>query len=129
MGGEFKGYFHCLRENTEKYFTFSVPIKKVIDNVNDNDNDSDSDNDNDKDKNKVKTITYRLKFIDSYRFIQDSLSNLVDNFSGIDNKKPENKLTDNMRSMTIHYHSLLIKYQRSIEKYCKLMKKNQNINS
>ena len=29
-----------------------------------------------------------------------SLSNLVDNLSGIDNKKPENKFTDNMRSMT-----------------------------
>ena len=24
---EFKGYFHCLEENTEKYITFSVPIK------------------------------------------------------------------------------------------------------
>ena len=32
--------------------------------------------------------------------MQDSLSNLVDNLSGIDNKKPENKLTDTMRSMT-----------------------------
>ena len=32
--------------------------------------------------------------------MQDSLSNLVDNLSGIDNKKPENKFTDTMRSMT-----------------------------
>ena len=31
--------------------------------------------------------------------MQDSLSNLVDNLSGIDNKEPENKLIDNMRSM------------------------------
>ena len=89
LAREFKGYFHCLGENTEKYITFSVPIKKVLDN----------DNDNDKDKNKVKTITYRLKFIDSYRFMQDSLSNLVDNLSGIDNKEPEKTLIDNMRSM------------------------------
>ena len=97
LAREFKGYFHCLGENTEKYITFSVPIKKVLDN--DSDSDNDSDNDNDKDKNKVKTVTYRLKFIDSYRFMQDSLSNLVDNLSGIDNKEPENTLIDNMRSM------------------------------
>ena len=36
-------------------------------------------------KNKVKTITYRIKFIDSCRFMQDSLSNLVDNLSEINN--------------------------------------------
>ena len=87
-----------LQENIEELLIVIVPIKKVIDN--DNDNDSDSNNDIDKDKNKVKTVTYRLKFIDSYRFMQDSLSNLVDNLSGIDNKKPENKFADNMRSMT-----------------------------
>ena len=51
----------------------------------DSDNDSDSNNDNDKDKNKVKTITYMIKFIDSCRFMQDSLSNLVDNLSEINN--------------------------------------------
>ena len=28
LAREFKGYFHCLGENTEKYITFSVPIKK-----------------------------------------------------------------------------------------------------
>ena len=32
--------------------------------------------------------------------MQDLLSNLVDNLSGIDNKKPENKFADTMRSMT-----------------------------
>ena len=26
LAREFKGYFHCLGENTEKYITFSVPI-------------------------------------------------------------------------------------------------------
>ena len=85
----YKGYFHCLGENTEKYITFSVPIKKVLDSDNGSDNDSDSNNDNDKDKNKVKTITYRIKFIDSCRFMQDSLSNLVDNLSEINNKEPK----------------------------------------
>ena len=33
---------------------------------------------------KHKTTTYRLKFIDSYRFMQCSLSTLVDNLSGND---------------------------------------------
>ena len=99
-----------MGENTEKYITFSVPFKKVLDKDNDNDNDSDNGNDKDngkdkyknkvKDDNKVKTITYRLTFIDSYRFMQDSLSNLVDNLFEINNKKPENKFVDTMRSMT-----------------------------
>ena len=47
---EFKGNFECLGENTEKYITFSVPIKKKI-------------------ENKDLEITYQLKFIDSYRFM------------------------------------------------------------
>ena len=63
---EFKGELNCIGDNTEKYLTFSVPIKKECDNNN-------------------KTITYKLKFIDSFRFMPDSLSNLVDNTSGIFN--------------------------------------------
>ena len=35
----------------------------------------------------ARIITYKLKFIDSYRFMSDSLSNLVDNLSGIYDKK------------------------------------------
>ena len=80
LARKFKGNFDCLGENTEKYITFSAPIKKEHDNS--------------------KTTTYKLKFIDSYRFMQDSLSNLVDNLSEINNKKPKNKFTDSMRSMT-----------------------------
>ena len=51
LAREFKGNFECLGENTEKYITFSVPIKKEHDNR--------------------KTATYKLKFIDSCRFVQD----------------------------------------------------------
>ena len=66
---EFEGNFECLGENTEKYITFSVPIKKKI-------------------ENKDLEITYKIKFIDSYRFISSSLSKLVDNLSeGIHNNK------------------------------------------
>ena len=37
------------------------------------------------DAKKKKTITYKLKFIDSFRFMPTSLSELVDNTSGIFN--------------------------------------------
>ena len=66
---EFDGNFECLGENTEKYLTFPVPVKKKI-------------------KNKDIEITYKIKFIDSYRFMSSSLSKLVDNLSkGIHNNK------------------------------------------
>ena len=60
--------FECLGENTEKYISFSVPIKKEHDNDN------------------GETITYKIKFIDSCRFMPSKLSNLVDNLSEINNK-------------------------------------------
>ena len=66
---EFKGELNCIGDNIEKYITFSVPIKKELIN-----------NNGDK-----KTITYKLKFIDSYRFMQNSLSELVDYTSEIFN--------------------------------------------
>ena len=58
---EFGGNFECLGENTEKYITFSVPLKKKI-------------------ENKDIQITCKIKFIDSYRFMSSSLSKLVDNY-------------------------------------------------
>ena len=69
LAKECEGNFECLGENTEKYITFSVPIKKKI-------------------ENKDLEITYKIKFIDSYRFMSSSLSKLVDNLSeGIHNNK------------------------------------------
>ena len=66
---EFEGNFDCLGENTEKYITFSVPLKKKI-------------------ENKNIEITYKIKFIDSFRFMSSSLSKLVDNLSeGIHDNK------------------------------------------
>ena len=96
LAREFKYYLECLGENTEKYITFSVPIKKVLDKDKKDDNDSDNDKNekNGKDKKKDKDkkniiITCRLRFFDSCRFMQDSLLNLVDNLSGINNKLSE----------------------------------------
>ena len=58
----FDGNFECLGENTEKYITFFLPIKKRI-------------------ENKNMDITYKIKFIDSFRFMATSLSKLVDNLT------------------------------------------------
>ena len=66
---EFEGEFECLGENTEKYITFSVPIKKET---------------TKKDKHgsdKITKISYKIKFFDSYRFMSTSLSNLGNNIS------------------------------------------------
>ena len=66
---EFDGNFECLGENTEKYITFSIPIKKKI-------------------ENKDIEITYKIKFIDSYRIMSMPLSKLIDHLSeGIHNNK------------------------------------------
>ena len=54
LAEEFKGEFNCVGENMEKYITFSVPIKKEYDNG--------------------KTIAYKLRFIDGFRFMPTSLS-------------------------------------------------------
>ena len=69
LAEEFEGEFECLAENPEKYITFSVPIKYEI-------------TKNDKYGNdKTTKISYKIKFIDSFRFTSSSLSNLVDNLS------------------------------------------------
>ena len=66
---EFEGNFDCLGENTEKYIAFSVSLENKI-------------------KNKNLEITYKIKVIDSFRFMSSSLSKLADNLSeGIHNNK------------------------------------------
>ena len=35
LSKEFEGQFECLGENAEKYITFSVPVKKELDNAKD----------------------------------------------------------------------------------------------
>ena len=72
LASEFEGNFECLGENTEKYITFSVPIKKRI-------------------EHKNIDITYKIKFIDSFRFMSTSLSKLVENLTdGVHNDKCTN---------------------------------------
>ena len=49
--------------------------------------DDDDDSKKDDDIKTKKTITYKLKFIDSYRFMQRKFSDLVDNLSRINKKE------------------------------------------
>ena len=57
LAEEFEGQLEYLGENTEECITFSVLIKKELDSG--------------------KKITYKIKFIDSFRFMSSSLSSLV----------------------------------------------------
>ena len=69
LAEEFEREFECLGENTEKYITFSVPIERET---------------TKKDKNgddKITKIYYKIKFIDSCRFMSTLLSNLISNLS------------------------------------------------
>ena len=97
---EFDGNFECLGENKEKYITFSVPIKKRI-------------------ENKNIDITYKIKLIDSFRFMATSLSKLVDNLTeGIHNDKC-NKCESNLcfvNAMNETYHSNALIVKKNIKK-------------
>ena len=69
LANEFEGQFECIGENKVKCKTFSVPLKKEILKT-------------DKDGNEiVDTISYKIKFIDSVRFMASSLPNLIDNLT------------------------------------------------
>ena len=74
---EFKGELNCIEDKMEKYLTFSVPTKKECDNN--------------------KTITYKLKFIYSFRFMPYSVSELVDNTSGIFNSIESKSCTEKIK--------------------------------
>ena len=99
LAGEFEGQFECQVENTEKYITFSVPIKKATENGN--------------------TITWKIKFIDNVRFMSSSLSNVFDNLSeGFDKDKCKNCWPD-LEHVTAKDNTLTfecIRYSKSSEK-------------
>ena len=79
---ELKRHFQCSGENTEKYITFSVPIKKEEDDdngKNEEDDNGKKEEEDDNNSKKKETIMYKLKFIDSSRFMQSKLSDVIDN--------------------------------------------------
>ena len=111
---DFEGNFECLGKNTEKYITFSMPIKKKI-------------------ENKDLEITYKIKFIDSYRFIASSLSKLVDNLSeGIHNNKYSDcgsnldciKITTGPSSLECKNEKLILECYNCKQRYKKILIKN-----
>ena len=69
LANAFEGTFECLGENAEKYKTFSYSIEKEVIKI-------------DKDGNEiVVTASYKIKLIDSARFMATLLSIPVDNFT------------------------------------------------
>ena len=69
LANEFEGKFECLGENSENQKNFFDSNTRKDTNI-------------DKDGNEnVVTISYKIKFIDSARFMATSLSNLVDNLT------------------------------------------------
>ena len=60
--------------------------------------------------------------------MQDSLSNFVDNLSGIDNKEPKNKFIDSMRSMMTSLLQSINKISEIDRKIVQIDKKEQEIN-
>ena len=61
--------FECLGKNTEKCTTFSIPIEIEATKIDKDDSEN------------VVTISCKIEFIDSARFMASSLSNLVDNLA------------------------------------------------
>ena len=74
LAHDFDGPFSCLGENTEKYITFLICIFKKTD------------------ANSKKPIAYQIKFIDSFRHMPQSLSNLADNLAEINKNLPATTL-------------------------------------
>ena len=64
-----EGQLEHLAKNTEKYKTFPVPVEKEVTNIDKDGNES------------VVTISCKIKFIDSVRFLTISLSDLVHNLT------------------------------------------------
>ena len=69
LATDFERKFECLCKNRGKYQNFSVPIEKKYIYIDKDGNES------------VSTISYKIKCIDSVRFISSSQSNLADNFA------------------------------------------------
>ena len=68
LAKEFRSELNCIPLNGEKFMSFFIPIKKKVY--------ANSKN------TKKKLLTYNLRFIDSQRHMNESLSTLVDNLSG-----------------------------------------------
>ena len=87
---------------------------------------TDNNDDNNNDKNKVEIIIYKLKFIHSYRFMQYSLSTLVDNLLEINTKEYENSFINKKQLYNLLIEKFYNTYQLSnkdINKFALLLRK------
>ena len=89
---------HCLGENTEKYISFSVKFQE----------------DEKEDDEEKKLSTYKLRFIDSFRFMGFSLDSLTDNLSEMNNKtcvkcREKNKSTQYCEFIKLNENRLMYK--------------------
>ena len=103
---ELDGQLECLGKNTEKYLTFLVQNKKELDNG--------------------ETITYKLKFIDSFRFMSTWLSSLLDNLSEIYNKNCRDKNCESKVDFIVLRNNKLHCKCQQCKKIKKIKKKQTN---
>ena len=103
LAKQFKGNMECMGENMEKYIIFKVLLKcyNSINTINEN----------------GKPIIYKLKFIDSYRFMATSLSNLADNLLEINKKerkscKEREKISINCAFIKLENNSSIYKCKK-----------------
>ena len=92
----------CIPLNTNKYMSFSIPIKKEIKEQSEQQkikeqSEQQEIKEQSGQKNKKKVITYNLKFIDSARHQKRALSTLVDNLSEINKCKCEENKDRNIK--------------------------------
>ena len=104
LAEEFEGQFECLGQNTEKYITFSVQIKKEITKKDKNGND------------KITKISYKIRFIDSYRFMSISHSNLVSNLSEVLHNDRCIDCKSCLNYMTTKDEQLIFDYKKNYKK-------------
>ena len=69
LANEFEGKFKYLEENAENCKTFSVLIEKEIQKIHKDGNED------------YRIVSYKMKFINSAKFMESFLSNLIDNLA------------------------------------------------
>ena len=94
---DFDGPFNCLDENTEKYITFSICYFK-------------------KTKGNKRPLAYKIKFIDSLRHMQQSLSNLVDNVPELNINLPDDVLINRFYNTHQFCDNGIAKFKLSLRK-------------
>ena len=108
LANEFRSEMRCIPMTTNNYMSFSIPIKKTS--VND------------------KCVVYNLQFIDSMCFMNESLSNLVDDLSDLYTCKCLDKTNQDIKvtwkEKKVHIHTNIVhnskEKQISEDKICKI---------